>query len=608
MQIVDITLKDKPPIKHFHATDLSKIIVLAGPNGVGKTRLIQQLINLLQNPQPDPSLAVRIAATSSDESTKWGKPSLSTLDQTGSSTLRQHLQKTRKRGQWKSSVVNFDSSRTFETIKALPAQWFFDDPFQEDIKWNLLFSPLKNRYQDTIHALFKQIGHYRSAIAKKYEQHRKDNKTHMPIDQEDPLKKYKDMFRLLLSPKELEDIPLENPKIQYVEAGQLLAIEALSSGEREVFTIVFDLLLHEPHDCIIFFDEPEMHLHPELSFRLFKALENVGERNQYIFCTHSPDIITESLDHSVIFIKPPNADDNQAVSVRKEDEKAVALNLLGQNLGVIALGRRVILIEGRETSVDKHTYGGIVGSLFPQYVLVPVGPRRTILSFSRIIDDVLSKALWGIHFFMITDRDSSVPDDVMEQMVLQASGRLAFLPRYHLENYFLDENIIAGMFESMEGEDSWLRNSGLVREKLKRIARESISYATQLWLRSHLRSSVGEIELTVKGIDKMGLSEYTVELEKAIVTEHGRVSKSLSIDTLKRVVEERWNLLVTLIDEDKDEWKELIPGKIICQKFSAEAGVGVGRFRSMYINEARRDEFRAFEDVINIFEKFNSLS
>jgi energy-coupling factor transporter ATP-binding protein EcfA2 len=391
------------------------------------------------------------------------------------------------------------------------------------------------------------------------------------------------------------------------EEGQLLPIDSLSSGEREVFSTVLDLLLHEPSDCIIFFDEPEMHLHPELSFRLLRTLKNVGERNQFIFCTHSPDIITESLDYSVVFIKPREGDENQAVCVRKDEEKATALKLLGQNLGVIALGRKIVLIEGIESSLDKQTYGEIIGTLFPQYVLVPAGGRQTILSFSQIIDDVLSKSLWGIDFCMISDHDSNLPEDVMADFVLKSSKRLAFLPRYHLENYFLDENIIAKMFEKMVPEDNWLRSPEQINEKLKQIARESVPYAIQLGLASSLRSKVGLIDFSVKGTEGLSLEEYLSRLEGPILKEQKRVNSALDRDDVKDFVGKKWNLLTDLLDKDNDNWKKIILGRVICHKFSSLAKIDRGRFKTMYINQAKEEDLAPFEDIIDIFKNFNSL-
>ena len=98
---------------------------------------------------------------------------------------------------------------------------------------------------------------------------------------------------------------------------------------------MFDFLLRNPSDCIVIFDEPELHLHPELSYKLLQTLRTVGENNQFIFCTHSADIITASLDQSVIFMAPPlTTEQNQAIVVREDDKTHEALKLLGQSIGI----------------------------------------------------------------------------------------------------------------------------------------------------------------------------------------------------------------------------------------------------------------------------------
>ena len=69
------------------------------------------------------------------------------------------------------------------------------------------------------------------------------------------------------------------------------------------------------------FDEPELHLHPELSYRLLQTLSSYGNRNQFVFSTHSPEIISASLENTVIFVTPRNdSNSNQAVVVHRDDE------------------------------------------------------------------------------------------------------------------------------------------------------------------------------------------------------------------------------------------------------------------------------------------------
>ena len=108
-----------------------------------------------------------------------------------------------------------------------------------------------------------------------------------------------------------------------------------------MLNIIFDFLLRRPLHCIIFFDEPDLHLHPELSSKLINTLKTIGEHNQFIFCTHSPDIISSSLEDSVIFIGPDRQDNaNQAILVKPEDETHEVLRSLGHSIGIVSLGKR----------------------------------------------------------------------------------------------------------------------------------------------------------------------------------------------------------------------------------------------------------------------------
>lgn len=50
MRIRSIEVKNHPPVLDFAVDQLSDVIVLAGPNGVGKTRLIEALNQKFQNP------------------------------------------------------------------------------------------------------------------------------------------------------------------------------------------------------------------------------------------------------------------------------------------------------------------------------------------------------------------------------------------------------------------------------------------------------------------------------------------------------------------------------------------------------------------------------
>ena len=49
MRIKKILAKDILPVKLFEVDNLSDLVVIAGPNGVGKTRLISGILQYMQN-------------------------------------------------------------------------------------------------------------------------------------------------------------------------------------------------------------------------------------------------------------------------------------------------------------------------------------------------------------------------------------------------------------------------------------------------------------------------------------------------------------------------------------------------------------------------------
>ena len=287
----------------------------------------------------------------------------------------------------RSSILQFESDRTIQNLQPYAFTWDVTDPMDEELGWNFSFQGWKNRWQDTVHSMYRLIEHQKQSIANRAVQLRKEGKGEMKLEFDDPMTRFKEVFSQLLAPKTLADPSARRQALEYECDGQIFDVSTLSSGEREVVNIAFDFLLRQPTDCIVFFDEPELHLHPELSHRLIRTLQGIGSRNQFVLSTHSPDVITASLDKSVVFVSPPRletatqAPANQAIPVTEDDETNQALRLLGQSIGIIALGKKLVLIEGEHSSLDKDVYGSIVRDRYPDLVMVPSGGRHVLQSF-----------------------------------------------------------------------------------------------------------------------------------------------------------------------------------------------------------------------------------
>src|SRR2546426_2083697 len=369
MRMTSFFVKNTDPIINFEVDSLSDVVVIAGPNGVGKSRLVQALLSYFHDPSPRPTVGMQIGSTCEQEKLAWGKDTLDTRQAPDANLLRTILQRPQRRTNHRSSVLNFESDRSIRSIRPYQFSWDITDPYLEEVGWNLAFGFLHDRFEDVQHTIFRRVESQRRDIASKAIELKRSGVEKMTLDFSDPLAPFKAAFSQLLAPKKLLDADVRGQQLRYEFEGKTLGIETLSSGEKEVINIVFDFILRNPSDCIILFDEPELHLHPELSYKLLQTLSAQGSNNQFVFCTHSPDIISASLENSVVFITPKTPEiENQAIVVHTEDATHHALKLLGQSIGIISLGKKLVLIEGEESSLDKQTYGTILKNRFPELV------------------------------------------------------------------------------------------------------------------------------------------------------------------------------------------------------------------------------------------------
>lgn len=603
MRLSSFEVRNTGPLKLVSVTDLSDVVVFAGPNGVGKTNINNALLNLARNPAPNPNIWIIVEATDDDERQRWGRSTLDTRQPNEANILRGQLQRNQRRNRYQRSFLNFDSDRAIRNVQNYGFSWDIGNPYAEDIGWDIGFQSLQNRYNDVRHSLFRLVESQRRQIADQVLSMQKAGKKELILDFPDVLKPFKEAFWRLLAPKQMAEVDVKNQQIYYEYNGAKLSFDTLSSGEREVVNIVFDFLLRSPQHCIVLFDEPELHLHPELSYKLLQTLSGIGEGNQFIFSTHSPEIISASLENTVVFVTPPRgAEDNQAVIVHRDDETHHALQTLGQSIGVISLGKHLVLIEGEETSLDKQTYGAILKNRFPEFVLVPVGGKDGIRSFEDIRESILSKTIWGVDFYLLCDHDA-INSLGKEAISSEIGKKIKSLSKYHLENYFLDENILALIFSGMEPTDSWLRNPVEIKNRIRELALSVVPYAAALNISATVRETVGNVSIMPKGAGAVSSAEELADLIcQRVNNEIGRVSSGLDPAAIHTMTITEYHRLRDSVTNDDPSWRSELPGRVILNKFAAAAQIQVGRLKQLYLSKAEGTD--AFAEIVTIFQSF----
>jgi len=240
-------------------------------------------------------------------------------------------------------------------------------------------------------------------------------------------------------------------------------------------------------------------------------------------------------------------------------------------------------------------------------VLVPSGGKHVVESFAAVYDAVLSKSIWGVEFFMICDGDSLPAAAPRQTLDAQQSGRLRILSRYHLENYFLDEEVWAAAFADIEPPDSWLRSPAAIREALRESAKQLVSYATALYTASKLRASVGSLDVMPQDCHAKTLGELQDLLLTKVQREKERVEQCLDKAELQTWMEEYFTQLTTSLESDSDEWKHLIPGRPLLSIFANRAGLTIARAKTLYLNTASSSDRQPFAEIEEMFAHFSQF-
>lgn len=105
---------------------------------------------------------------------------------------------------------------------------------------------------------------------------------------------FKRLYNNFFEDKEFVKINVENfePIFRLKENGKEILIEDLSAGEKQIFFRGGSLLQNIKDNTIVLIDEPEISLHPEWQQKILDFYKNINNDNQFIFATHSPQIVS----------------------------------------------------------------------------------------------------------------------------------------------------------------------------------------------------------------------------------------------------------------------------------------------------------------------------
>lgn len=234
---------------------------------------------------------------------------------------------------------------------------------------------------------------------------------------------FKSTVNSLIAPKNLLDLTQEHPDRLRIRTptGSTHEVEALSSGERQALIVISRVLRAGAGHTLVLIDEPDAYLHPSLSQRLVKALEDgVGPDGQLILATHSPSILDRIPPSCILRLaheEPPKivADESERLDLYRE---------AGFRASALTQSDLLVIVEGESDSP-------LLNLLIPELGRAAV---REAGGRERVLRQVEQLAPFELPVLGVVDRDLLAPEPD-----LTIADRITIWPQADLEAVLLSD-------------------------------------------------------------------------------------------------------------------------------------------------------------------------
>jgi predicted ATPase len=340
--------------------------------------------------------------------------------------------------------------------------------------------------------------------------------------------------------------PIENATFRFRKgAAERFDYKNLSGGEKAAFDLILDIVVKRSSfaDAIYCIDEPEAHMNTRLQGKLMAELYNlVPESSQLWIATHSIGMmrkareLAEAHPGCVVFLdfEGHNFDQSTVISPSRPTRAfwTKVLNVALDDLAHLVAPTEVVICEGnpkgsvpgKNAEHDAICYDRIFGEELPDVKFISAGNSSDVvadrLGFAKALPMITS----GTKVSRLIDRDDHAPDDI-DQF---AKENITVLARRHIESYLYDDEVLAALCSSASKPNEL---QALLGEKAQAIA-DSVGRGNPL---DDLKSAAGTIYVKAKqrlalvgaGNEQMSFARNTLA---SLITPETAVYKALRKD------------------------------------------------------------------------------
>ena len=443
---------------------------------------------------------------------------------------------------------------------------------QRDYIWNLAFNTSDIQYKDMFEFLVQQRYHYYRRLGAYH--HKYDvAKVAVGAPPGDPLLPYDLLLKNLFYGYKFADADEEIPTNLFIQipSGETVPFQDLSSGEKEVFFILSFFLRHDVSNAVIVIDEPELHLHPELARLLVRTMQSIKLGNQVWLATHNPEIIDEAGRDRVIYVaRDPESFRSRVIKGTDESEALRIMKDIFGFSGYIGIAKRMVFLEGENSSSDRKVFSNVFPTYGSNIKFIPANSSDNQTRINAAIMAILESDLGWAQFYLLRDRDY-LTQEFINKYNEHASGRVYVFKRHEIENYLLEDALIAKVQTEIFGKSI---SSDHVRTRFRKIAgtisgevlRDMISFRYNLLYRPE-DFSLGKLLEGQSIFDNTGAYDIgkVNALKTHLMAKVTQANASLSAITdpasMESLISQYREEVRSAVIDANDKWRILFPGK-----------------------------------------------
>ncbi len=409
-----------------------------------------------------------------------------------------------------------------------------------------------------------------------------------PRRPEDPMSRVFEIFNDIFPSITLEFTPQDKRLICH-KNGNTYGPPQLSDGEKQVFSILVDIIELVDSRSVLFVDEPELNLNPGLANRLWAAIEGLLSKSIFIYATHSVNFaMREEIEHLIVLSN--EASNIQELTGLSELPSSELQELLG-NIPSLLANERTLVVEGHDESFDSIFYNWLLTDT--EFAPAAVGGSEDVIAI------VAREGKWNrispsVSLTGIVDRDYKSDSDVEK---LKRRGVIV-LDYHEAESYLCFPEILRQIASSLGTTEKLPSISDLEDQIYAYLESQSLQIcARRLSAQLTQRIGVSVPSNALKNVSSLDDLERLFFSD--IETNRAQFESKFGEPNVSNVISMEWGELQRIVEaRDLKQALRMVPGKELLGKLARQIGCidtnAVARAARRHIGQA---DFAVINDL-----------